>query len=151
MLALIISSIIISSVPNSPTEVIGSAATPNGGRNEIFIEQPENIQDPFGLPASAEQANSAPSTTFSPEARPASPTPTNNSPQTASNSPTPLVSQTSEVNPKDMNPLDYKNQIENTIYQSGDRLIDVQSIPLQDISSAVQPNLQPEITDYPAF
>ena len=50
-----------------------------------------------------------------------------------------------------MNPLDYQNKIENTIYQEGDRLVDVQSIPLKDISSAVQPNLQPTITDYPSF
>lgn len=150
MLALIISSLIITSTPNSPTEIIGSAATPNGGRNEIFVEQPENIQDPFGLPASAEQASGAPSiTTSTPQPIPLSPT--NNSPQIAPGTSTPLVNQASEVNPKDLNPLDYKNQIENTIYQSGDRLIDVQSIPLQDISSATQPNLQPEITDYPAF
>ena len=151
MLALIISSLIITSTPDAPTEIIGSAATPDGGRNEIFVEQPQDIQDPFGLPASAEQA--APPTneqssietpsanTFSSETIQAAP----------QNAPTPLVNQAEEVNPKDMNPLDYKNQIENTIYQSGDRLIDIQSIPLQDISSAVQPNLQPEITDYPAF
>ncbi len=150
MLALIISSLIITSTPNSPTEIIGSAATPNGGRNEIFVEQPENIQDPFGSPSPAEQANSAPSiTTTNTQSMPFPPT--NSSQQITPNTPKPLVSQASEVSPKDMNPLDYKNQIENTIYQSGDRLIDVQSIPLQDISSAVQPNLQPEITDYPAF
>ena len=151
MLALIISSLIITSTPDTPTEIIGSAATPNGGRNEIFIEQPQNMQDPFGLPASAEQAP-----TNTDEQQVIAPQPINNTtattaPTTSPNMPTPLVNQASEVSPKDMNPLDYKNQIENTIYQSGDRLIDVQSIPLQDISSAVQPNLQPEITDYPAF
>ncbi len=151
MLSLIISSIILTSAPDAPTEIIGSAATPAGGRNEIIVEQPQSANDPFGLPASAEQ----PSNNFKeqPDITPQLNTsPSSVPPQsTISNNPIPLVSQSSEVNPTDMNPLDYKNQIENTIYQSGNRLIDVQSIPLQDISSAVQPNLQPEITNYPAF
>ena len=151
MLALIISSLIITSAPDAPTEIIGSAATPDGGRNEIFVEQPQDMQDPFGLPTSAEQTYPNANEQQIAAPQPTSNTPSGTAPTTPQNAPTPLVNQASEVNPKDMNPLDYKNQIENTIYQSGDRLIDIQSIPLQDISSAVQPNLQPEITDYPAF
>lgn len=151
MLALIISSLIITSSPDAPTEIIGSAATPDGGRNEIFVEQPQNMQDPFGLPASAEQPSynaNEQALINSQSSNTPQPVPTQ---AITSNNPIPLVSQSSTVNPTDMNPLNYKNQIENTIYQSGDRLIDIQSIPLEDISSAVQPNLQPEITDYPAF
>jgi len=49
------------------------------------------------------------------------------------------------------NPLDYQDKIENTIYQSGNRLIDVQSVPIQDINKALTPNIQPTISDYPAF
>lgn len=155
MLALILSSIILTSSPNSPTEIIGSAATPDGGRNEIFVEQPENAQNPFGPPPPAETlTNNSNIETLN-----TNPPETNQEPlnsqsphqQETPNIPTPLVNQSAEVNPTDMNPLDYKNQIENTIYQSGDRLIDVQSIPLKDISTAVQPNLQPEITNYPAL
>lgn len=154
MLALLISSIIITSAPNSPTEIIGSAATPDGGRDEIFVEQPQNAQNPFGTPPTETLTNNSNIETLNTNPPNTNQEPFNsqNAPQQASpNISAPLVNQSSEVNPTDMNPLDYKNQIENTIYQSGDRLIDVQSIPLKDISSAVQPNLQPEITDYPAL
>lgn len=61
------------------------------------------------------------------------------------------INQYSTVNPQDSNPLDYENKIENTIYQSGDRLIIIQSIPLKYINEATKPNIQPTITDYPSL
>ncbi len=69
-------------------------------------------------------------------------------------SPTPpqmIVNQFASVNPKDMNPLDYQDKIENTVYQSGDRLIVIQSIPLKYIKEATEPNIQPTINDFPSF
>lgn len=141
---------LITSAPDTPTEIIGSAATPTGGRNVIKVEQPQNTADPFGY--IAPQNNESP-----PEEKQTFPTPQTPSvpvsaPQNASKAKSvPLVSQSATVNPEDMNPLHYQNQIENTIYQEGDRLIDVQSIPLKDISATVQPNIQPTITDYPSF
>lgn len=67
------------------------------------------------------------------------------------NTPQLIANQFAEVNPKDMNPLDYKDKIENTIYQSGDRLIVIQSIPLKYIKEATEPNTQPTINDFPQF
>lgn len=54
-------------------------------------------------------------------------------------------------NPTDLNPLDYENKIENTIYQSGNRLIIIQSIPIKYINQATQPNLQPTISTAPSL
>ncbi len=151
MIALILSSLILTASPNAPTEVIGTAATPDGCRKEIIVEQPPNYANPFG------NVSSPP--TVSPNATPQKPaaeknplkTPPAVSEENYQKQPSLLVNQSSAVSPKDMNPLHYRNKIENTIYQSGNRLIDIQSIPLEDISSAVQPNLQPTITDYPSF
>lgn len=150
MLTILLTSIVLTAAPGEPTEIIGTAATPDGGRDEITVEQPQNAPNPFGYIAPSPNsqfrppaANSVPSAT-----PPAIPNISEPSSDTAE---IPLVSQSSSVNPHNMNPLDYQNKIENTIYQEGDRLIDVQSIPLKDISSAVQPNLQPTITDYPSF
>lgn len=149
MLNYLLTALIITASPDTPTEIIGSAATPSGERKEIIVEQPENSPNPFGYIAPEEPTADASSQDL-PSSSPDSPTQTHTS-ATEEPQPTLLVKQSSEVNPKDMNPLHYENKIENTIYQSGDRLIDVQSIPLKDISSAVQPNIQPTITDYPSF
>lgn len=151
MLTYLLTALIITASPDTPTEIIGSAATPSGDRKEIIVEQPENNPNPFGYIAPEEPATDTPSQDL-PLSRPDSQTQTQTQePVTTPLQPVPLISQSSEVNPKDMNPLHYENKIENTIYQSGDRLIDVQSIPLKDISSAAQPNIQPTITDYPSL
>ena len=71
------------------------------------------------------------------------------SPKTNTQAPKLIDNQTSIVYPTDVNPLDYKDKIENTIYQLNDRLIIIQSIPLKYIKEAIEPNTQPTITDYP--
>lgn len=156
MLYLILSSMIITAQPGEPTEIIGSAATPEAGvRKEVTVEQPENAPNSFGYIAPEEnyapQSEPEPKEIYTPQATP--PTMPTAATETLNQQHTQnkqlLVNQEETVDPKDLNPLDYENKIENTIYQQGDRLIDVQSIPLKDISSAVQPNLQPVITDYP--
>jgi len=144
---LFLSSLIISSEPNQPTEVIGSAATPDGGRHNIEVIQPQNAENPFGY--------IAPEPVSLPQPQPTIPTASTQDKEQSSPQPTlqPLISQTSTTNPQDMsqNPLDYQNKIENTIYQDGDRLFDVQSIPINDINKALTPNTQPTISDYPAW
>jgi len=152
-LPLLISSLTLLSEPDMPTEVIGSAATPDGGREEITVEQPENAPNPFGYvaPESEPQVQSLQNTYTVPQLEAQQNTePTHSVPV---DTPQLLVSQSSTTNPQEMsmNPLDYQNKIENTIYQDGDRLLDVQSIPIKDISSALTPNIQPTISDYPAW
>ena len=146
MLSLILSSLILSAEPNQPTEVIGSAATPDGSRKEVIVKQPQNAPDPFGTIVPTPESGPIVYTTSTSE----NPPPTQ---QKHDILPQPLVSQTSSTNPQDMsqNPLDYQNKIENTIYQDGNRLLDVQSIPIKDINKALTPNTQPTISNYPAW
>ena len=148
---ILFSTLILSAEPNQPTEVMGSAATPDGNRKDVTVFQPENMENPFGYIAPQPQGeptvingDASPDNTETSSA--VTPAP---SPQTIE----PLVSQSSTTNPQEMsnNPLDYQDKIENTIYQSGNRLIDVQSVPIQDINKALTPNIQPTISDYPAF
>ncbi len=146
MLTLLLTSMLITANPDQPTEVYGSAASPTGGQNTITVQQPENTQNPFGYIAPETSTPAAPQLA---QAQPV--------PQTHSTAPqnTPsvkqLANQLATVNPKDMNPLDYKDKIENTIYQSGDRLIVIQSIPMKYIKEATEPNIQPSINDFPQF
>lgn len=61
------------------------------------------------------------------------------------------INQYSTPNPTNPTPLDYTNKIENTIYQSGDRLIIIQSIPIKYINQATEPNIQPTISTTPSL
>lgn len=144
---LIISTLILSAEPDQPTEIIGSAATPDGSRNEITVEQPQNSFNPFGYIAPTTPGEPTVIGNDSPLQNQSSntvPLPSH---------PTPLISQISTTNPQEMdeNPLDYQNKIENTIYQDGNRLLDVQSVPINDINQALTPNIQPTISNYPSW
>lgn len=149
-----LSALILSAEPGEPTEVMGTAATPNGNRKEVTVFQPENMENPFGYVAPTPEGGptvingDAPLNSDETQSPPA---PIENTGSSAI--PVPLVSQEATTNPLDMsnNPLDYQDKIENTIYQSGNRLIDVQSVPIKDINKALTPNIQPTISDYPAF
>lgn len=48
MLTILLTSIVLTAAPGEPTEIIGTAATPDGGRDEITVEQPQNAPNPFG-------------------------------------------------------------------------------------------------------
>ncbi|MBR5599123.1 MAG: hypothetical protein IKW39_03685 [Alphaproteobacteria bacterium] len=140
MLSLILSSLIITAAPNQSTEIIGSAATSNGKRHEITVTQPNNYIQLLNNENTSITPNSSPNTSphkLSP-----------NQTQTKLNL---IETQTSTIFPKNMNPLDYQNKIENTIYQLDDRIIIIQSIPLKYIKKALTPNIQPTITDYPTL
>lgn len=142
MFTLLLSSLIINASPATPTEITGSAEAPSGGRNEITITQPQNAPNPFGY--------IAPEPITTPAQYIASSQP-NTPAKQASPQPALITDQFATVNPKDMNPLDYKDKIENTIYQSGDRLIIIQSIPIKYIKEATEPNTQPSINTFPSF
>ena len=138
MLSLILSSLIITSEPNYPTEIIGSAQTISGKPKTLSITQPENYI----------QTLSAPQPQFSNS----SSIPQTNQPTTKCTPPEKarlIINDNSIIFPKNLNPLNYENKIQNTIYQLGDRLIIIQSIPIKYIKKALTPNIQPTITNYP--
>ena len=155
MFSFILSALILSAEPNQPTEVIGSAATPDGKRHNIEVIQPNNLENPFGYVAETPDtpAESTPEQPvvddFIPPAERAQLNDMTTQP--ANTSIQPLVNQEEQINPTDMNPLDYENKIGNTIFQQGNLLIDEQAIPIKDINTALTPNTQPTVTDVPAF
>ena len=63
------------------------------------------------------------------------------------------INQFSEQNPKPfaISPEAEKNEIENTLYEGGDRIYDVQSFPLKDIKIITEPNIDPTISTYPEY
>ena len=144
MFTLLLSSLILNTAPSTPTEIIGSAATPTGGRHEITAIQPQNTPDSFGYIA-PEEITSHEQNQNTTQPQQAAPT------QTATQTPVLITNQFATVNPTNMNPLDYKDKIENTIYQSGNRLIIIQSIPIKYIKQTTEPNIQPTINTFPSF
>jgi len=142
MLLLFLSSIISQPVPNIPTEIFGSANTISGTKKEISITQPQSY---IQILTDSEETPNAP------QLKSPNTPPSQSATQTSSSSPKLIDNQTQTINPKDQNPLDYQDKIENTIYQLGDRLIIIQSIPLKYIKKALTPNIQPTITDYPTL
>ena len=144
MLSLILSSLITIAEPNQPTEIIGSSSTPNGKRKELKVIQPENYIQL--LNNNEEIINQT-----QPKIQTQNATSSQISPKTNTQTPKLIDNQTSIVYPTDMNPLDYKDKIENTIYQSGDRLIIIQSIPIKYIKETLEPNIQPTISNFPSW
>lgn len=63
------------------------------------------------------------------------------------------IHQFSPQNPKpfSISPQAEQNEIENTLYEGGNRIYDVQSFPLKDIKTITEPNLDPTISTYPEY
>lgn len=140
MISLILSSLIVAPQATEPTKIIGSAATMSKDRKTLSVTQPQNYIQILTSPPTSPQVEKQ--------------TIQQNAPKKdtlSSQTQNLIANQTSTIYPKDLNPLDYENKIENTIYQIGDRLIIIQSIPLKYIKKALTPNIDPTITDYPTL
>ena len=63
------------------------------------------------------------------------------------------IQQFSPQNPKpfSISPQAEQNEIENTLYEGGNRIYDVQSFPLKDIKTITTPNIDPTISTYPEY
>lgn len=63
------------------------------------------------------------------------------------------VNQWSPQNPKpfSISPEKEQNEIENTLYEGGNRIYDVQSFPIKDIKTITEPNIDPTISTYPEY
>lgn len=144
MINLILSILILTATTNQQNEIIGYANTPSGTQKEIIIKNPIDNIPPSSY---INQQSSA----ISPTENQQPPKQNNTKQKALNNNISFITSQTSTFSPKDMNPLDYRDKVENTIYQSGDRLILIQSIPLKYIKEATTPNIQPTISDFPSW
>ncbi|MBP5399751.1 MAG: hypothetical protein J6Y53_04980 [Alphaproteobacteria bacterium] len=129
--------------PQDETTIFGEAAQPNGTFNEFMLEQPQNANNPLGNPIYYTPSGTP--EIFAPQA------PTPPAPQT-----TPATNGVSEISPQNpsfsqMSPQTVGNEIQNKLYQSGNRIYDVQSYPAKDIGYINQNNQNNAITNYPAY
>lgn len=127
--------------PQDETMVFGEAKQPNGTFNAALVEQPQNAPNPLGAPIYDNEPSPAP---FSPSAT--APVPFAHP---AGN----IIDQTSPQNPaiSQMSPQTMGSEIQNKLYQSGDRIYDVQSYPAEDIDYINQNNQDNAVTNYPAY
>ena len=146
MIKLIAFIILIStnSFSQTPTIVFGSSELPNHQPDSVLLIQPEGSPNPLGDPIITMPQNNVEENQN-----------VNQSPNAehTENIGVNMVNQVSEQNPLpfSLTPEQLKNKIENTLYQGGDRIYDIQSFPLKDINKITEPNIQPTITDYPAY
>jgi len=136
-----------------PTIVFGEAEKPNGGKNIMMLEQPEDAPNPLGNPIYA--PNTDPSENQDPDILPADKN-INLQPSSAEENaqPSNVITENLPVDPAisaQTLPQEEAKKIQNTIFQRGNRIVDVQSIPIPDIDKVEEPNLQPAITTYPDY
>lgn len=126
--------------PSAPVVVFGRANLGKNKSDSVLIEQ-NNEDNPLGNPLNTDTDTSA-----------ATPT-TNNQPTATSAAAHPVITENLPQNPQlspSESPPQVNKQIQDTLYESGNRIYDIQSFPAQDIKTIETPNLNPTITTYPA-
>ena len=137
------------SAATNDTVVYGSAATQQGSQDTFVVEQPADAANPLGSPI-VDDSTAQPATT--------SPQPNDTAIQPSTNNvaaplPAGVVNQISEQNPSissEPNPASMDNKIQDTLYESGNRIYDIQSYPVNDVNQMESPS-QPTIDNYPAY
>ena len=125
------------------TIVYGKSTLPDGKIDSYLVEQPSCAPNPLGNPivtlAVEPHADNNAKINLSADNQA---TTTNNQ-----------INQVSEQNPPPFSqtPQSMQNKIENTLYQGGDRIYDVQSYPIKDIKEITKPNIDPTISTYPEY
>lgn len=124
----------------TPTIVYGAAATANGATDSYIVTQPADAPNPLGNPIVV-----APQTQYT--------APANATPRAPEKPQQRIINQTAPQNPAPFSetPEQENSQIQNTLYQGGNRIYDVQSFPLSDVKTVTEPNIQPTISTYPEY
>lgn len=151
MKKLVVAALIIyssSAWSQEPTIIYGASKTAPDVSDEFTVTQPENAENPLGNPIVVPFNSAADTSTQT--------MPDQTQPQTAplpDQTPSRIINQKAPQNPApfSINPQQEKSQIENTLYEGGDRIYDVQSYPLKDINTITEPNIDPTITTYPEY
>ena len=126
--------LLISSVRAENTvDIFGAANTPSGKQTEARFSFKEENEPVFII-------NETPPAPKEKEKKPTLPEPKE-------------INQFSAQNPKpfSISPQQEQNEIENTLYEGGNRIYDVQSFPLKDIKTITEPNIDPTISTYPEY
>lgn len=137
--------VVVRSDNAQPTVVYGEAENANGTFNEMTVEQAADAPNPFGNPI----VNEVPYGRRAPEDGKGKPQPP--APELGK-SPVNVVSQTSGQNPEispQNSPEQMQNEIQNTLYESDDRIYDLQSYPDSDINQIE--NQGNAVTNYPEY
>lgn len=124
---------------NDETMIFGEAQNANGTMNEVVVEQPQNAKNPLGNPI--------PENVRAPAFSPADTVQSRTLPQTNG------IEQNSIQNPSDsqMTPQQMNNEIQNRLYQEGNRVYDVQSYPADDLKTINKNGQDAAVTNYPAY
>lgn len=128
---------------NTPPTIYGSANLGYGKKDSFLLEQSDN-NNPLGNPIVTDTSQNQDSLQqqFSLQ------TPASTQPQQRA------VKEDLPQNPKissQESPQNINKQIQNTLYESGGRIYDIQSYPNSDIDYIEQPNVGNTITTYPAY
>lgn len=132
---------------SAPVLVFGSANLGKNRRDEVLVEQ-NGEANPLGNPIddggngeTAQSSDSSSQPAAKPSAVPIS--------ETSGGVVTETLPQNPQLSPQE-SPQNVNGQIQDTLYESGGRIYDVQSYPAEDIKKIEEPNLNPTITTYPA-
>lgn len=123
--------------------VYGAAKTSSGKTDEVLLEQPSADENPLGNPIVAPNEETVPVS----QVPAVNPTEKDVVPATS------RIEETLPQNPavSSETPQQVNEQIQDTLYESGGRIYDVQSYPADDIKKIEEPNLSPTINTYPSY
>ena len=129
----------------SPTVVYGASETAPDTPDSYLLIQPKDSPNPLGNPIPDEMNDVQPDSQNLPMAT--------QSQQSDKAAPINEINQSEAQNPSpfSQSPEQEQNQIENTLYEGGNRIYDVQSYPINDVKTITEPNIDPTITTYPEY
>lgn len=127
---------------NAPTVIYGASENTFAQKDEAIVVQPKNGGNPLADPIVNNDS-----------ILPANVNNTSANVKTKQVQPSNVVNEVSQQNPpiSEETPQQMNSEIQNTLYESGGRIYDEQSYPINDINTITQPNLDKEITNYPSY
>ena len=133
--------------PDNETVIYGEANTSDKQATEILVEQPDNADNPLGTPIIDEKNSS--NSAFQKQNPKVLPQLSDiSSPQNDN-----VVEQSTKQNPSDsqMSTQQMNNEIQNKLYEEGNRIYDLQSYPIDDFDYINKNGQDNAVTDYPAY
>jgi len=130
---------------DAPVVVFGSANEGNGQRDSVLLEQ-NSDENPLGNPVQLAEPDNQETPQATQQVAPVEPTQMTNQPERVQEN----LPQNPQLSPQE-SPQIVNKQIQDTLYESGGRIYDVQSYPTSDIDYIEKPNLNQAITTYPAI
>lgn len=133
--------------PDNETVIYGEANTPDKQTTEILLEQPNNADNPLGAPIIDEKNSS--NSAFQKQTPKVLPQISNIPSHQNDN----IIEQSAKQNPSDsqMSLQQMNNEIQNKLYEEGNRIYDLQSYPINDFDYINKNGQDNAVTDYPAY